>query len=82
MLKDERFLWTELRLSLRMGSDLSETEFSYMKRLAAMIGTLTAFPAVAHEAGPIVHSHPHGIETAVALAAVAFLTFAAWKVRR
>ncbi|MDK3072891.1 hypothetical protein QO034_07195 [Sedimentitalea sp. JM2-8] len=53
-----------------------------MKRLAALIGVLVASPVVAHEAGPIAHNHPHGIETAVALLALGLVAFAVWKVRR
>ncbi len=51
-----------------------------MKRLALLPAILAALPAAAHDAGPVVHAHPHGIESAVAIVLGAVI--AGWVVLR
>ena len=51
-----------------------------MKKLAALPLLLAALPAAAHDAGPVAHAQPHGMETIVAIVAGAcLLGYLAWK---
>lgn len=53
-----------------------------MRHIPLLAGLFAAVPALAHETGPISHNHPHGIETLVALLALALLVFVVWKARQ
>lgn len=51
-----------------------------MKNLALAPALLAALPAAAHDAGPIAHAHPHGMEgLALALGVLAILGYALWR---
>ena len=51
-----------------------------MNKLGALLIPLSAFPAVAHDAGSVAHAHPHGMEViAVAAIVLAVAGFVAWK---
>ncbi|MCU4652017.1 hypothetical protein N8I71_04205 [Roseibacterium sp. SDUM158016] len=53
-----------------------------MTRIAIASGAaLAALPAAAHEAGGVVHIHPHGTEALLALATV-FAAFLLWRSSR
>jgi hypothetical protein len=53
-----------------------------MKHLAVLPALLAALPAFAHQAGPVVHAHPHGMEAiAAGVIGLCVLAFVAWKAR-